>query len=215
MRVAIVLSALLTLAGLVVLSAPAGAVSTTIVISEFRTNGPNGGSDEFIELYNLSDSPVSIGGWLVRGSNSSGGTTTRATITAGVILQSHCHYLLANSSTSGGPYSGSVTPDQTYGTGITDTGGIGLLNGTTVVDQVGMNAGSVYKEGTVLAPLTGNLNQSYERKPGGASGSGQDTDNNASDFKVTAPSDPQNMAMDCGLVPVNATTWGAIKILYR
>jgi hypothetical protein len=122
---------------------------------------------------------------------------------------------LANSSTSGGPYSGSVTPDQTYSTGITDTGGIGLLDGTTIVDQVGMSTGSAYKEGTVLAALTGNLNQSYERKPGGASGSGQDTDDNASDFKVTAPSDPQNSSMDCGIVPAHATTWGAIKILYR
>jgi hypothetical protein len=166
----------------------------TVVISEFRTNGPNGGSDEFIELYNLSDSPVSIGGWLVRGSNSSAGTTTRATITAGVVLGAHCHYLLTNRATGGGPYSGSVIGDQTYSTGITDTGGIGLLDGTTVVDQVGMSTGSVYKEGTVLAALTGNLNQSYERKPGGASGSGQDTDDNASDFQVRNPSDPQNLA---------------------
>jgi hypothetical protein len=28
------------------------AVSTTIVISEFRVRGPSGGSDEFVELYN-------------------------------------------------------------------------------------------------------------------------------------------------------------------
>ena len=215
MRVATVLLALLTLTGLVALSAPAGAVSTTIVISEFRTNGPNGGNDEFIELYNLSSGPVAIGGWLVRGSNSSAGTTTRATITAGVVLQSHCHYLLTNSSASGGPYSGSVLGDQTYSTGITDTGGIGLLDGTTIVDAVGMSAGSAYKEGTVLAALTGNLNRSYERKPGGTSGSGQDTDDNASDFQVKTPSDPQNSTMGCGIVPVNATTWGAIKILYR
>jgi hypothetical protein len=171
----------------------APAVSTTVVISEFRTNGPNGGSDEFVELYNLSDSPVSIGGWLVRGSNSSAGTTTRATITAGVVLGAYRHYLLTNRSTSGGPYSGSVVGDQTYSTGITDTGGIALIDGTTVVDQVGMSTGSAYKEGTVLAPLLGNLNQSYERKPGGVGGSGQDTDDNASDFQVRAPSDPQNL----------------------
>ena len=38
-------------------------VSSTVVISEFRVRGPNGGSDEFIELYNLSSSPVNIGGW--------------------------------------------------------------------------------------------------------------------------------------------------------
>ncbi len=32
----------------------APSVSTTIVISEFRTRGPSGANDEFIELYNLS-----------------------------------------------------------------------------------------------------------------------------------------------------------------
>jgi hypothetical protein len=42
-------------------SVPLGLVrstSSTVVISEFRTRGPNGGNDEFIELYNLSPSPV-------------------------------------------------------------------------------------------------------------------------------------------------------------
>ena len=65
----------------------------------------------------------------------------------------------------------------------------------TIVDQVGMSAGSAYKEGTTLTPLTTTgTNQGYERKPGGASGSTQDTNNNANDFMVTAPSDPQDLA---------------------
>src|SRR6188768_2699978 len=73
------------------------AVSTTVVISEFRVRGPNGGNDEFVELYNLSSSPVAIGGWKVVGSNSSGTTSVRATITAGTTLDPGCHYLLTNS----------------------------------------------------------------------------------------------------------------------
>lgn len=43
------------------------ASSSSVVISEFRTRGPNGGNDEFIELYNGSSSPVAIGGWEVKG----------------------------------------------------------------------------------------------------------------------------------------------------
>ena len=43
------------------------AVSTNIVVSEFRVRGPNGGNDEFVELYNLSGAPVAIGGWKIRG----------------------------------------------------------------------------------------------------------------------------------------------------
>lgn len=42
--------ALLTLFGWFVPHAQAG--STTLVISEFRTRGPNTASDEFIELFN-------------------------------------------------------------------------------------------------------------------------------------------------------------------
>src|ERR1041385_7608774 len=146
------------------------AVSTNIVISEFRVRGPNGAADEFVELYNLSGAPVAIGGWKVRGSNNAAGVSDRATITAGTTLQPGCHYLLTNSSTSGGPYSGAVPGDQTFTTGITDDGGMAVtLPDNTVVDAVGMSTGSAFKEGTVLASLgTSNLNRSRseERRVG-------------------------------------------------
>lgn len=80
--------------------------------------------------------------------------STRATIPAGTILQPGCYYLLTNSSTSGGPYSGSVSGNQTYATGITDDGGIAVLNtANTIIDQVGLSSGSAYKEGTPLTSL--------------------------------------------------------------
>src|SRR5689334_15698400 len=103
---------------------PAAAGSTSVVISAFRTRGPNGGSDEFIELFNLSSGSVGIGGWKINGSNNAGTTSTRVTITAGVILQPGKYYLVTNSSTSGGPYSGATLGDQTYSVGIGDDGGI-------------------------------------------------------------------------------------------
>jgi predicted extracellular nuclease len=177
-------------------AATAQAASTSVVISEFRVRGPNGGNDEFVELYNLSGTPVSIGGWKVRGSNSSGTVSTRATIAAGTTLGPGCHYLVTNSSTTAGPYSGAVSGDQTYTTGVTDDGGIAVtLPDDTVVDQVGMSTGSAFKEGTPLANLgTTNLDRSYERKPGGAAGSGTDTDNNSADFQLISPSAPQSSA---------------------
>jgi P pilus assembly chaperone PapD len=58
------------------------AISTNVVISEFRVRGPNGAADEFIELYNLSGAPVAIGGWKIRGSNNAAGVSDRAIITA-------------------------------------------------------------------------------------------------------------------------------------
>ena len=63
-------------------SAPAN-----VVISEFRPTGPNGGNDEFVELYNRSGSPVSIGNWIIRRSSGCGTSVAiAATISAGVTL---------------------------------------------------------------------------------------------------------------------------------
>ena len=105
---------------------------------------------------------------------------------------SHTHLIV------GSAYSGSVPGElgAELSSGITDDGGIALTlaDGTTVIDAVGMNAGSAYKEGTTLTPLTSNLNRGYERKPGGISGSCYDTENNASDFSLISPSDPQNLS---------------------
>src|SRR5437762_6712063 len=135
-------------------ASPALAGSSTVVISEFRVRGPNGGSDEFVELYNLSGSPVDLSGWKLQGSNNAGTVSVRATVPTGKVIGSGCHYLFTNSSTSGGPYSGAVPGDQTYATGITDDGGIAISKpDSIIVDQVGLSTGSAYKEGTPLATL--------------------------------------------------------------
>jgi uncharacterized protein (TIGR03437 family) len=168
-----------------------------LLISEFRTRGPSGASDEFVEIYNPTTSTLTIGGLRIRASNGSGTSSDRAAITAGTALGPGCHYLLANSSSAG--FSGSVAANQTYGTGIADDGGIAITasNGTRIIDAVGMSSGSAYKEGATLAPLAGNSAQSYERKPGGTFGNGIDTNNSAGDFTLTTPSNPQNSSSGC------------------
>jgi hypothetical protein len=166
------------------------------VISEFRVRGPNGANDEFVELYNNTDAPAAIGGYLLRGSNSAGTVSTRATVPAGTMIPPRGHYLFVNSA-AGAP--NVALANQTYGTGITDDGGIAitLADLTTFIDQVGMSAGSAYKEGTPLANLgTSNLNRSYERRAGGLNGSQQDTGNNTDDFQLLSPSDPQNLTSE-------------------
>jgi lamin tail-like protein len=188
------------------------AISTSILISEFRTRGPNGGNDELIELFNASSAPVNIGGWQVKGSNSLGGVSVRATINSGVLLNPGCHYLLTNSNSIGGPYSGGVQGDQPYSVGITDDGGIAVtMPDGTVIDQVGLDSGSSFKEGATLTPLTTSSNRGYERRPGGAAGSSQDTDNNQNDFHVISPSAPENARTSClsAGAPSNPTGVGA------
>src|SRR2546423_8765185 len=74
------------------------AVSTNVVISEFRVRGPNGGNDEFVELYNLSGAPVAIGGWEIRGINNAPSGCHRAGIISGTGLSFRLPLPLSNSS---------------------------------------------------------------------------------------------------------------------
>ena len=168
-------------------------VATNIVISEFRTIGTSGANDEFIELYNPTALPVSIGGWMIKRSSSCGTTVaTIATIPAAVTLASGQHYLIG-----GTTYSGTVVADQAnISLGIGDTGGLALFraDGVTIVDQVGLCASTLYREGTAITPPSAaNVNRSFDRKSS-LLGICVDSNNNALDFIVRTPSDPQNFA---------------------
>ena len=185
-------------------AAPQMVPSTDLVISEFRFRGSAGASDEFIEIYNLSTSPVNLNGWQIRGSSNTGSTGSRYTFSTDVFLLPGQHYLVANNS-----YNDAVPADASYASGIADNGGIALVRpDSSIADQAGLSSGSSYKEGTALAILTGSIDQSYERKPGGALDSCQDTDDNSADFQLLNPSSPQNSQSPislCGGVPPSAT----------
>src|SRR5205814_5661261 len=87
-----------------------------------------------------------------------------------------------------------------------DGGDENTCSNGTIIDQVGLIAGSAFKEGTPLVSLgTAAVDHSYERKPGGANGGGSDTNDNVTDFGLIAPSGPQNLAS--AIVPplINAT----------
>ena len=159
-----------------------------VVISEFRSRGPSGDSDEFIELFNPTGGVVNIGGWTLKRSAGCGSTiTTLVTLSSGMLLQAGQHYLLLSS-----PGSSLGGADQVFSPGIPDDGGIALLTSSNaIVDQVGMCADTAYHEGDTLEALSGLLNQSYERLKGGTA-SCQDTDDNVSDFKWNSLPLPQN-----------------------
>src|SRR5690242_10555636 len=83
----------------------ASVASAGVVISEFRTRGPLGGNDEFVEIWNNSAAAVNISGWTLRGSNNAGTTTVRATVPASTSIGPGCYYLFTNATPSTG-YSG-------------------------------------------------------------------------------------------------------------
>ncbi len=163
--------------------------SNHLVISEFRSRGPNGETDEFVELYNPTGAATTIGDWMIQYSSGCGDiVATLATIPTGTALLAGQHYLLAaDTSTVGGA-------DQTFTAGLTDQGGLALVTGGgQVVDRAGMCITTSFHEGMNLIPFTQDLAQSYERLPGGATAC-YDTDNNEGDFALISPPNPQGQA---------------------
>src|SRR2546423_2880955 len=141
-----------------------------ILISEFRFRGSAGGNDEFIELYNNTDSPITVAdtstgtGYAVAGTNTTGTTSTRCTVTNGTVIPARGHFLCTNNNASG-PYSlgGYATGDATFATRIVDGGGRGVLSTTnnanwgtsTRFDAVGfqgITGTTLFTEGTALSP---------------------------------------------------------------
>lgn len=182
----------------------------TICISEFRVNGPAGGNDEFIELYNRSANPVDISGWKVNGSNNAGATGTRATIPSSITLQPGQHYLLTNNSGSGYSLGALATGDQNYTAGTTSDGGLALLDtGNVIQDQVGLSPGSAYKEGTNLADMNngsttapGASNQfSYVRRIDLTTDKPQDTGDNLTDFVLVVADTAQKVLPTTFAIP--------------
>jgi len=161
-----------------------------LVISEFRTRGPNGGNDEFVEIFNPSGGAVDISGWTIKKSSGCGSSiSTLLTINHGVILRPGQHFLAVTASNS----SLTVGADQTFSPGIADDGGLALVSEAgTIVDRVGMCNETLYYEGLPLAPMTANANQSYARQPAGKGC--YDVNNNTLDFALLSPAQPQNRA---------------------
>jgi hypothetical protein len=161
-----------------------------LVVSEVMTSGVSA-SDEFIEIYNPLPASLPLEGLEVVYVTASGGTITRkASWPAGSPpLPGGAHQLIANSA---GVYAGNA--DATYTSGLAATGGsvaIRMVGAATAIDAVGWgNATGAWLEGAAMTVVA--AGHSIERLPGGAAGSGQDTDDNSRDFFDQAAPDPQN-----------------------
>src|SRR5574340_407250 len=187
--------ALLLLVGLGIPPASGAAVvawppSPDVLISEVQTGGASA-SDEFVELYNGAAAPVDLAGLEIAYVSSSGVTASRkASWSASLILEPGGHLLVANLL---GTYAGIA--DATYSGGFAAAGGALVLRvtgGATIDALAWGDATNAFVEGTAAtAPAAG---QSLERRPGGAAGSGLDSNDNSVDFAVRDAPDPQGLA---------------------
>ncbi len=162
-----------------------------LVVSEVQTGGASA-SDEFVELYNPTPGELALDGLELIYSSASGVTVTRkAAWDAGsAAIPPGAHLLLANEA---GAFA--AIADATYSGGLAAGGGSVALRTSsdgTPIDAVGWGTATAWLEGVPAAAAA--AGSSIERLPGGASGSGQDTDDNVADFVVNPVPDPQNAA---------------------
>jgi uncharacterized protein len=201
----------------------AQAISTTVVISQIYGGGGNAGApynSDFIELFNLSTTTVSLAGWSVQytsatGTGNFGSATNLISPLSGALAPGQ--YLLVQEA---GGATGAVlpAPDVTDVTPInmSATGGkVALVNTTTplgcngsstpcppaalatIVDLIGYDSANFF-EGTA-APTLSNTTAALR-----ASNGCVDTDDNGVDFSAVAPN-PRNTASPLSPCPTGDT----------
>ena len=176
---------ILALLVLLLIAAPAGAASSTLVVNEIDYDQPGTDTAEFVELHNVSGAPVELGGHQLRLVNGNGGATYVTVDLPAGALEPGGHYVVcANAATVAG-CDLDIAPD----TNLVQNGdpdAVSLWNGAALVDAVsygGVVPGHV--EGPAGAPKDSAVaGESLARVPDGC-----DTDDNAADFAV-APATP-------------------------
>ena len=162
-------------------SARAAADGSNVVINEVYGGGGNSGSvfsNDFVELYNPTNAPIDVTGWVIdqrSKANSTGNTfTLSGTIPAG-------GYYLVQGAAGSTPSEALPTPDATSKLGFAAADAVAVLFDAsgTQVDLVGWGAATNF-EGAP-AKTTSNATSIQRNQPGA------DTDNNAADFSVAAP----------------------------
>ncbi|HEX7608780.1 MAG TPA: CehA/McbA family metallohydrolase, partial [Candidatus Cryosericum sp.] len=167
----------------------AQATSTTMVISEVVTGSSAAASDEYVELFNASASPIDLNGWSLKywgGAAGTGSPTVSVSWSVSTIVPAYAHYLV-----KGSAYGGAW--DAVLGGGISEVGAPSIWNGATQIDALGwgLMTGNLARAegGTPVAAAGLTRGQVIERKPGYPDWNGLDTDNNIADFLLSASSD--------------------------
>jgi large repetitive protein len=164
-----------------------GNAAGTLLISELRTSGPGGAGDDFVEIYNNSDSPHTVAasdasagyGLYKMGANCSATPVLIGVIPNGTVIPARGHFLIVGSAYSLSNYggTGAAAGNLTMSSDIENDRNVALFTTGTVtnissanrLDAVGFgtNTGGVcdlLREGTTLAPLAGStLEYSYLR----------------------------------------------------
>jgi methionine-rich copper-binding protein CopC len=171
-----------------------GNAAGTFLISEIRTSGPGGAGDDFVELYNNSDTPVTVQGsfssagygLFKMGADCNATPVLIGVIPNGTVIPARGHYLFVGSAYSLSNYGGSEAAigDAVLLEDIESDANVGIFTGSLVanlssatrLDAVGFGSNTggncdLLREGTTLPPLGGSvLEYSYVRDECGKKG---------------------------------------------
>ena len=189
--------------------APVQCTGSQVVISQVYGGGGNSGAqylNDFIELHNRGNSPVTLTGWsVVYASNTGTAWNNNKTDLSGSIAPGG-YFLVQGRSGSSGAGEPLPTPDVVGNIDLSGSNGkVALVRGaagsdrcaTNAVDYVSYGSGNC-SEGGEATPALNNTTAAI-RKNGGCT----DTNNNKSDFETGAPT-PRNAsssAVTCGCAP--------------
>jgi hypothetical protein len=191
-------------------SSDAGTCTLTyVVISQVKSRGAGGASDEFVELYNPTDAGVTLDStWSLTVRSSASSSYSPRWSGTGQVMPARGHLLIGGSA-----YAGSVTVDGTLSSGITDEGSLVLSHNGTGVDALcyafpndagmlfvfdssytceGLPANNQPHDNTIAG--MSNSDVSLERRPGLMLGNCIDTNSNAADFTSLPAAVPHDLA---------------------
>jgi uncharacterized protein len=212
------LASAVVLIAIVIASIAPRAVSPDIVISQVYGGGGNASAtlrNDFIELYNRGSVPVNVMGWTVQYAASTG-TSWQATPLSGTIDPGR--YYLVQEGAGGGGTVALPTPDATGTINMSASAGkVALVRTTTLLtgtgcpidasvgDLVGFGGASCAE--TSPTPGLSNTTAALRRAGGTV-----DTDDNAADFVVGAPTPRNSAAMPAALNAVATANPPAVNV---
>jgi len=175
------------------------AVTNHVVISEVQIAGAGGANEDFVELYNPTDTPYDLNGHrIVKRTADGTSDTSLKSWTSETLIPANGYYLWANSS-----WTPSVTADASTSATLAANNGVALRQGAMdtgiIIDSVAWGTvTNAFIEGTPF-PTNPAAGESLERV-------GDDTDNNSVDFIIQSSPNPQNSSSAVSPTPTEGVS---------
>lgn len=170
------------------------ASSSTVVINEIMVGQSGASKNEFIELYNNSNSSVDLTGWKLKKKTQSGSESNLVSSSKFIgHIPAKGYFLIAHPD-----YAGAIQADLAYSGSsysISSNNTVVLYDSEdNIIDKVGYGEASDFESQAATDPANG---QSITRAMAGL-----DTDNNSVDFAILEAPNPQNVSSNGAGEPV-------------